>query len=268
MMHPFLAVLVFSIFASHVYAQSNRITWDQLGLVYAEARSQMVYQTYIEANGEYVLPYGLTRSQVASDSLLDWIAQTMGLREKDPFQGFEGEIHMWKLLTLADDSERIAQIEEVQWSYLGNNFFTSMDTVATPEIRAHLESYFGPPTQTVVEIKQEEQSLRNDYSQFEYWFLVNDSIPMIVMDVGGPFDRGVIVATDHQYRSLLYRMRHSLLSAALRESEPQSYMDYYYHRIAERWYLTGFDGTEYFNREIPAPNLKPGRPDQRSSPGE
>ena len=261
-------VLILFAYVSHAYAQSRRITWDQLGLVYAEARSQMLYRAYIESNGEYVLPLGLSRSQVASDSLLDWIAETIGLREKVPPPVFRGEIHTWEVLSLADQPDGLAQFEDVQWSYLGNNFFTPMDTVDTPEIRAHLEAHFGSPTQTVVEIKQEDRFPRDDYSQFEYWFVVNDSIPMIVMDVGGPFDRGVIVATDHRFRSLLYRMRRSLLGAAIRRSEPVPYVDYYYHRLVEKWYLTGFNGTEYFTREIPEPDLKPGRPDQRLLQGQ
>ena len=181
---PFVVLILF-VCVSHSYAQSSRITWDQLGLVYAEARSQMLYQAYIESNGEYVLPFGPSRSQVASDSLLDWIAETMGLREKAPPPVFRGEIHTWDVISLADQPDGLVQYEDVRWSYLGNNFFTSMDTMDTSEIRAHFEAYFGSPTQTVVEIKQEDHPPRDDYSQFEYWFVVNDSIPMIVMDVGG-----------------------------------------------------------------------------------
>ena len=261
-------VLILFACVSHAYAQSRRITWDQLGLVYAEARSQMLYQAYIEANGEYVLPFGPSRSQVASDSLLDWIAVAMGLREKAPPPAFRGEIHTWEIISLTDQPDGLVQFEDVRWSYLGNNFFTSMDTMDTSQIRARLEAYFGSPTQTVVEIKQEDHPPRDDYSQFEYWFVVNDSIPMIVMDVGGPFDRGVIVATDHQFRSLLYRMRRSLLGEAIRQSEPVPYVDYYYHGLAEKWYLTGFNGAEHFIREISEPNLKPGRPDQRLLQGQ
>ena len=128
-----ITVLILFAGISHVHAQSRRVTWDQLGLVYAEARSQMLYQAYIESNGEYVLPLGLSRSQVASDSLLDWIAETMGLREKVPPSEFRGEIHTWKVVSLTDQPDGLAQFEDVQWSYLGNNFFTPMDTVGTPK---------------------------------------------------------------------------------------------------------------------------------------
>ncbi len=257
-------LLILLVCVSHIHAQSRRITWDQLGFVYAEARFQMLYEAYIEMNGEYVEPLGFAPLQVASDSLLEWIAEMMGLREKASSpELFRGEIHMWELISLTDPPDILGQYEEVQWSYLGNNFFTPMDTVNTPELRAYLEAYFGSPTQTVVEIKQDDHVLRDDYSQFEYWFVVNDSIPMIVMDVGGPFDRGVIVATDHRFRSILYRMRHSLLSAAIRQSVPEPYVDYYYHRFAEKWYRTGFDGKEYFVREIRPPDLKQGRPSLR-----
>lgn len=257
----FSVILTFLACISQISAQSQRITWDQLGFVYVEARFQMLYEAYIDSNGENVHPLGFSLSRVESDSLLDWIAVTMGIREKEPApQPFQGAIHTWKILSTEDQVDELKKFEDTQWSYLGNNFFTPMDTVNTPEIRAHLEAYFGLPTRTVVELKQEDQTPADDYSQFEYWLVVNDSIPMIVMDVGGPFDRGVIVATDHRFRSLLYRMRHSLLGEAIHRSEPEPYTDYYYHQVTEKWYFTGFDGAEYFIREIRLPDLKLGRP--------
>lgn len=243
------------------HAQSQRITWDQLGSMYSEARFQLVYQAYIESNQEYVPPLGPARFSLVSDSLLTWIRSTMGLKDAPP-KSFEGEIHTWTLISPENRTDWLTTFGDIQWSYLGNNFFTAMDTVVTPKIRARLQAYFGIPTQTAVESKQGDPTPADDNSQFEYWFVVNDSIPMMVMDVLGPFDRGIIVATHHQFRSLLYRMRQSLLAAVMRDAEPVQYIDYYYHLLTRQWYLTGYDGTDYFAHRIRTPDLKLGRPVQ------
>ncbi|MCY4159342.1 MAG: hypothetical protein OXF48_06995 [Bacteroidetes bacterium] len=256
-------ILIIFICTSQAYAQSRRITWDQLGLVYADARFQLLYREYVDLNGEHVQPLGFSKFMVASDSLLDWIVVTMGLRENGSSLGpFQGEVHTWRLVSMEKRADWLAQYDSVQWSYLGNNFFTPLDTVATPEIRAHLQAYFGSPTQTATETKQGEPTPADENGQFEYWLAVNDSIPMMVMDVGGPFDRGIIVATDHQFRSLLYRMRQSLLATVMRRTDAVPYVDYYYSPIEERWYLTGYDGEEYFTHRIKQPDLKLGRPVQ------
>ena len=260
-LYAMLALFACSMQAS---AQGTRITWDQLGMVYADARSQLVYQAYVEENGEHVSPLGFSRFTVDSDSLLDWIAETMGLRDQgqEP-KPFQGDIHAWTLTPMEDHADWQRQFEDVQWSYLGNNFFTPLDTLATPEIRAHLEAYFGPPTQTAAEVWQGDRNLAGQTSQFEYWLVVNDSIPMVIMDVGGPFDRGIIVVTDHRFRSFLYRMRQSLLTAAfMRSTKPVPYADYYYSPDTNAWYLTGHDGSEYFTRKIRRPDLRLGRPVQ------
>jgi len=255
--------------ASQTYAQGTQITWDQLGRIYADARFQLMYQAYIQANGEYVHPFGFSRLTVDSDSLLNWIAKTMRIYDSASVsKPFRGEIHAWELVSMDDREDWLLQFGDVHWSYMGNNFFTPMDTAATPEIRAHLESYFGTPTQTTTETRQGNPTPVDEDGQFEYWLVVNDSIPMIVMDVGGPFDRGIIVATDHQFRSLLYRMRQSLLTPVMRRTDPVPYVDYYYSPIEEKWYLTGYNGAEYFTHQIKRPNLKIGRPVQDISQGE
>ena len=269
MLRSLYTIVIVSTCVSQVHAQGTQITWDQLGLVYADARFQLVYQAYIEANGEYVSPIGPSRFMVASDSLLDWIAIAMGLRKHEPSpKPFQGDIQSWELASMEDRADWLTQFKNIQWSYLGNNFFTPLDTVATPEIRAHLEAYFGSPTQTAVETKRGDRTPADQNGQFEYWLVVNDSIPMIVMDVGGPFDRGIIVVTDHQFRSMLYHMRQSLLATVMRSTEPVPYVDYYYSLVAKKWYLTGYNGSEYFTRAINRPDLKLGRPVQRVSRGQ
>ena len=249
-------------------AQNARIAWDELGLVYVEAKFQRTYQAFIDRNGEYIPPREILQFSVPSDTLLVWIRETMGLRSPEPTNNvFEGKIDSWKLASLEDRAGWLRRFGDIQWSYLGNNYFTPLDTVPTATIRAYMQAYLGSPTQTAVEIESGDPTPVDENGQFEYWLTVNDSIPMIVMDVRGPFDYGIIVATDHQFRSELYRMRQSLLVTAMHLVEPERYVDYYYDLLTEKWYLTGYDGTEYFLRPTRRPKFEYGRPALSGSQG-
>ncbi len=251
------------------HAQSTEMSWDELGRVYAGARAHLTYQTYIQENGAFVSSRDVSPLPVASDTLIHWIKKTMGiLREDLDSIEFQGKIHTWSLTSMSGRSDWLERFEDTEWAYLGNNYFTSLDTVGTSKIRAHLEGVLGPPTQTVTETQQGDPTPSGGNSQFEYWLTVNDSIPMMVMDVQGPFDRGIIVATDHQFRSLLFLMRQSLLDLDMGRIKPVPYIDYYYHSHTEKWYLTGFNGTEYFIQKIDQPNFEFGRPIQRISQGQ
>ncbi len=254
------------VYTLQAHAQNGRIAWDEVGFVYAQEKFQRIYQAYIETYGEYVDPLEPARFPVASDSLFGWIREAMGMPVEASSSGpFQGEINAWTLVSIDGRADWLTRFGSVQWAYMGNNFFTLLDTVATPEIRARLEAYFGPPTQTAVETKQGDETPSDENGQFEYWFVVNDSIPMMIMDVRGPFDRGVIVATDQRFRSVLYRMRQSLLAIVMRRTEPAPYVDYYYNFVTDKWYSTGYDGAEYFLNQIRRPNLTLGRPIQAPS---
>ena len=264
MQRSFCVMLMLLMHTLQTHAQNGRIVWDEVGSVYAQEKFQRTYRTYLETYGEYVSPLGQTRFPVASDSLFGWIRQAMGMPDPSLSKPFQGEIHAWTLASIDARADWLARFGHVKWAYLGNNFFTPLDTLATPEIRAHLEARFGPPTQTAVETKQGDATPSDENGQFEYWFVVNDSIPMMVMDVRGPFDRGVIVATDQRFRSFLYRMRQSLLAAAMRRTEPVPYVDYFFNFVTDKWYLTGYDGAEYILKQIRRPDLTLGRPVQAS----
>ena len=171
-----------------------------------------------------------------------------------------GKVESWRLVKRIERHEYAEQFEGVKWAYMGNNYITPIDTTHTRILRAYLQGRFGSPTRTLVELDFSRNLRREEYIQFEYWFVLNDSIPMIVMDANGPFDRGVVVACDHRYRNILYNLRQSFLGALMRKEEPAPYVDYYFNYPARRWYRTGYDGQEFFTDPIGQPNLARGRP--------
>jgi hypothetical protein len=153
---------------------------------------------------------------------------------------------------------------EVEWSFLGTGLRLSfVDTIRTRDLRARLQARFGEPTRTLAEIYSNEwvqtpDSTREEPIQFEYWFVVNDSIPVRVSDVSGPGERGGIVSTDRRYRAELPALRRALLRP-LRREERAPYADYYYEPETRRWYRVGYDGRAFFRERISRFDIVPGR---------
>jgi len=155
------------------------------------------------------------------------------------------------------------------WSFLGSGrYFTIFDTTKTRVLRARLQAQFGEPTQELADfdLRPPGTNPPDEYIQFEYWFVVNDSIPVKVMDAGGPRDRGLILVADQQVRDHLYSLRQALLRP-LHQPKRAPYVDYWYEQETGRWYRAGFDGTDYFLRRISRWQLEPGRPTIDSDAG-
>jgi len=162
---------------------------------------------------------------------------------------------------------------DTDWSFLGSGrYFTIFDTTRTRELRARLQAQFGAPTQVLADFNLTGSTRRagdappDDLIQFEYWFVVNDTIPVKVMDAGGPRDRGLIIAADSRVRDSLFALRHSLLEP-LRNDRKAPYVDYWQEDGTRRWYRTGFDGSRFFLERISRWDLEPGRPEIDSDAG-
>lgn len=146
---------------------------------------------------------------------------------------------------------------DTEWAFLGETpAYAFLDTARTSTLRARLQDEFGAPTQTLPDRPLEKPPA--EPSQFEYWFVVNDSIPVQIMDPDGPTGRGLIVAAQRSYRDQLRALRDTLL-APLRHATRAPYVDYYYNVRRERWYRTGFDGQSFFLEQIPEADVVPGR---------
>jgi hypothetical protein len=146
---------------------------------------------------------------------------------------------------------------DVQWSFLGSGrSFSFVDTTLARNLRARLEAVYGAPTQTLGDFNL--RTPREEYVQFEYWMVVNRTIPVVIMDAGGPMERGVIVSTDAQYREHLPAMRRQLLQP-LKDARRAVYVDYYYNEVQRQWYRTGFNGRTFFRERVYRSQMTPGR---------
>lgn len=230
---------------------------DLISLYQQERFHQKVRQVRA-APTMHLTPRPLRHLASPADTLRDWLRLRAGEdTTSSPAPTFE--VSKWRSVKRLTQGWFRKQFGDWSWTFSGNNRLTPLDTLFTPKLRARLEGRFGAPTRVLSDASAEEFEALDQYIQFEYWLVVNDSIPMKVVDINGPFERGLVVATGREYKDALGALRQAL-EAELLATEPAPFVDYYYLVANETWYRTGFDGERYFVKPIEPPNLHLGRP--------
>ncbi|MFB6273545.1 MAG: hypothetical protein ABEL51_11690 [Salinibacter sp.] len=236
---------------------------DEEGLLerYLEARHEALARRYLKQKGRFpVLPP--QPLPTPTDSLIPAAERAASATENAfPLH----DVRPVRQMERGWFQERFAGTE---WAFLGETPGpTFLDTTRTLDLRGRLQAQFGDPTRTVADRPLTKPP--DHRTQFEYWFVVNDSIPVQIMDPMGPKGRGLIVATERPLREQLRALRDTLL-APLRRSKRAPYADYYYDNRRERWYRTGYDGQSFFLEQIPGTAVVPGqraRLDTTHTPG-
>jgi len=160
---------------------------------------------------------------------------------------------LWQRVPFGQEAAFIARFGEALWTSANRFARTEIDTMATPEVRARLHATFGMPTRSPVARSAPEATGGSPYVQFEYWFVVNDSIPFVVMDTDGPFGRGAVIVGDEVHGEILGALKEDLTARLLAQPRLMPYVDYYQSRERGRWYRTGFDGERYYVLETERP---------------
>jgi hypothetical protein len=124
--------------------------------------------------------------------------------------------------------------------------------MATLELRARLTQLFGTPTRNAAAAAQERYA-GSEFVQFEYWLVVNDSIPLLVLDVAGPFGRGLLVAGDETQTEHVAHVRADLYARLLEAPPTVPFVDYYHDYERKQWFKAGFDGAAFFTEPIRTP---------------
>lgn len=176
----------------------------------------------------------------------------------EPLETFK--VRTWSAISRLEVPVHQDSFDSTQWAFTGSNSRSLLDTLKTRDLRARLQDLFGAPTKTLVETGYPDSLLREQVIEFEYWFVLNDSINVIAMDVNGPWDRGIVLAADMRFRSSLSVIKEQFLGQLIPEATRRPFTDYYYNVDQRTWYLTGFDGASYFDRRIERPDLSAGRP--------
>ncbi|MEP0548056.1 MAG: hypothetical protein ABJF88_14065 [Rhodothermales bacterium] len=158
----------------------------------------------------------------------------------------------WDRVGPGEQEAFLDRYREALWTVDGMRFFTALDTIPTPKLRSRLFGLFGAPTRTAI-ARGVNGFNGNDDVQFEYWFVVNDSIPFVALDKDGPFGRGLVLAGDFAHTAVLGALKRDFAEQMMTRARPMPYVDYYHSRERNQWYRTGYDGTDYYVREIERP---------------
>ena len=144
----------------------------------------------------------------------------------------------------------LERFRETYWQAVGPRGLL-VDTLETHALRGKLQAHFGRPTRNG-DAQRRYGYGGSEFIQFEYWFVVNDSIPVLALDLDGPFGRGLLIASDEEYESILQDLKADL-SARIRDERPDPWLDYYHSFERGRWFKTGFNGTEGYTLPVRPP---------------
>jgi len=130
---------------------------------------------------------------------------------------------------------------------------TELDDRQTNEIRARLQAAFGDPTQKLEDLINQEDFRLGKAIQFEYWFTVNDSIPMMVLDWNGPFGSGLTYAGASKYIDLMPQIKRTFAKKLMSVDSLGNYQDYFYSPENEQWYIVKRENGNFKTLKIESP---------------
>ncbi|PAU93757.1 hypothetical protein CK503_10945 [Aliifodinibius salipaludis] len=130
---------------------------------------------------------------------------------------------------------------------------TKLDDRQTNEIRARLQALFGDPTQTLEDLINKDNFRPGKAIQFEYWFMVNDSIPLMVLDWNGPFGSGLTYGGASKYIDLMPQIKREFVEKLMSVEELGEYKDYFYSPEKDQWYIVKYEDGKFRNEEIDSP---------------
>jgi hypothetical protein len=230
--------------------------------LFRQQRFRAEAERIVRGEGRYARPMPPAILQTPSDTIRYWAARhspewTERLFGPPPPPPFD--IHDVQVMGRFQRGWFEEEFGDGPWAFLGTFRLESLDTLRTHELRARMEAHFGPPSHTLVEVGSRKPGI-DVAVQFAYWFVVNDSIPVIVSDVSGPLDRGLVFSTEARFSDRLPEFREALLGRLISDPRRAPYVDYYFHVQGETWYRVGFDGMWFFMDPIRTPDLTRGRP--------
>lgn len=155
-----------------------------------------------------------------------------------------------------EKNERVAfqrQFSEMIMTGEGFQGNTVIDNLPTTEIRARLQKAFGDPTMRLDDFIGQANVRPGNSIQFEYWFIVNDSIPMMILDIDGPFTLGVVYAGSNRYVDMMPEIKRTLSRALMNVSSMGEFQDVFYSPERNEWFNVEYKYGVYKTDKISRP---------------
>jgi hypothetical protein len=175
----------------------------------------------------------------------------LGLSSLPAYAQFEAA--EFEKITRENRAQFERQTQDISLTGQGLYEDTKLDDRQTNEIRARLQAQFGDPTQTLEDLINKDNFRPGKAIQFEYWFMVNDSIPLMVLDWNGPFGSGLTYGGASKYVDLMPQIKREFVQKLMSVEELGEYEDYFYSPEKEQWYIVKYEDGKFRNEEIDSP---------------
>lgn len=146
------------------------------------------------------------------------------------------------------------RFSNTRWTGQGMQGITDIDRIPSMELRARLQTVFGDPTRTLDDLAFRPNFRMAEAIQYEYWFIVNDRYPMMILDIDGPFARGLVYAVSVSYIDLMPQIKRALSRKLMEPTELSNFSDVFYSPERGNWYEISFRDGEFNYVEIPQPS--------------
>jgi hypothetical protein len=127
-----------------------------------------------------------------------------------------------------------------------------LDTISTNKLRARLQKLFGDPTVTIKDLIYKPNFRPGMAIEFEYWFVVDEKYPLLVLDSKGPFGKELVYTAASRYIDLMPQIMRDF-TKMLYQAKPAPFMDYYYAADKEKWYKVQYKDGKYLTKHIQSP---------------
>lgn len=145
------------------------------------------------------------------------------------------------------------RFSDINWTGQGLYQETRIDNLQTNEVRARLQAEYGDPTQTLEDLIDKEGFRPAEAIEFEYWFTIDDSIPMMVLDVDGPFGQGLVYGGASRYIDLMPQIKRTFSQKLMEVENLGEFQDYFYSPEREQWFDVRYMNGEFSTSEIESP---------------
>ncbi|PWN05720.1 hypothetical protein [Rhodohalobacter mucosus] len=143
---------------------------------------------------------------------------------------------------------------DISWTGQGLYNSTTIDRIPTVELRSRLQAVFGEPTQTIGDLINNRNFRPGKAVQFEYWFIIDDRIPLMLLDLDGPFENGLVYVGASRYIDMMPQVKRTLNRMLMNEyGELASFSDYFYSPERDQWYLVEYRDGEFNHEAIERP---------------
>lgn len=134
-----------------------------------------------------------------------------------------------------------------------NRQYSVLDRLPTTELRARLQAAFGDPTITVKDLIDEKKFGRSEGAtiQFEYRFVVNDSIPMMLLDINGPFGQGLVWVGGNRWVDRMAQIKRDMTDKLIAIKEFGDFQDYFYSPEEGKWFSVQLKDGKFKTDELP-----------------